>query len=151
MRLQTGVRGNAKTHACYTSPLAQMSAPFGRALTSLLIVAFCLSLDAAAQDAPNPFTPQAAQLVTEIMSRAGSPGFVTLDVENRSSLSAADVAVARKAIEAQLRASNSRLVKQERAVAEITVTISENTQGLLWIAEVKQGLTTQTVMLEGAS
>jgi hypothetical protein len=84
------------------------------------------------------------------MNRAGSPGFVTLDVQNISSLSNADVALARKAIEAQLRAANVRLVKQERAVAEINVTISENPQGLLWIAEVKQGTTTQTIMLQSA-
>lgn len=143
--------GKTPTNACYTAPLAQMSASFGRALTSLLFAALLFSQAAAAQEAPSPFTPQATQLVTEIMNRAGSPGFVTLEVENRSSLTPSDVSAARKAIEAQLRASNVRLVKQERAVAEITVTISENTQGLLWIAEVKQGLTTQTVMLQGAN
>src|SRR5207244_2252952 len=107
-------------------PLAQMPAAFGRkplhTILSILIMICC----ALAQEPPNPFTQQASQLVSEMMNRAGSPGFVTLDVQNKSSLNAADVTLARKAIETQLRAANVRLVKAERAVAELTVTISEN-------------------------
>src|SRR5207244_11216868 len=100
-------------------------------------------------ESPNPFTQQASQLVSEMMNRAGSPGFVTLDVQNKSSLNAADVTLARKAIETQLRAANVRLVKPERAVAELTVTISENVHGLLWITQIKQGPTAQTLMWQG--
>lgn len=139
--------GNAKTSACYTAPLAPMSALFGRRF-SLVIASLLLTLNVLAQEVPNPFTTPAARLVNELMNRAGSPGYVTLAVENRSSLSPAEVTSARKAIEAQLRISNARLVKPERAVSEITVTISENLQGMLWIAEVKQGLTVQTVMVQ---
>src|SRR4051812_48731683 len=114
---------------CYTAPLAQMSAAFNRKLFHLPLLIVFLVCCVAAQEAPNPFTSQAQQLVTEVMNRAGAPGFVTLDVQNRSSLSANDVTLARKAIEAQLRAANARLVKPERAVAEINVIISENLQG----------------------
>src|SRR5438132_2778043 len=130
MRRVSGIR-NAKNNACYTAPLAQMSAAFGRKLFLTIFLTLIMSCHVQAQEPPNPFTPQATQLITEMMNRAGSPGFVTLDVQNRSSLSAADLALARKPIEAQLRAADVRLVKQERAVAEITLTISENLQGLL--------------------
>jgi hypothetical protein len=143
-------RGPAQKTRCYTSPLAPMSEAFGSRLLFIAVMMMFVTC-AAAQDAPTQFTPQATRLVNEIMNRTGSPGFVTLDVQNRSQLSAADVATARKTIEAQLRASGARLVKPERAIAEITVTISENVHGLLWIAEVKQGVTVQTIMLPGSS
>src|SRR4051812_19345511 len=97
---------------CYTSPLAPMSAAFIRILLIISLLLSC-ALISEAQDQQDPFTPQATQLVSDIMDRAGSPGFVTLDVQNKSSLSAADVALARKAVEAQLRAANVRLVKRE--------------------------------------
>jgi hypothetical protein len=126
-----------------------MPAAFCRKLTSLLLLAIVFCFEVSAQEAPNPFSSQAKQLVTELMSRAGAPGFVTLNVDNRSSLATTDVAAARKALEAQLRSANARLVKPERAVAEINVTISENLHGLLWIAQVKQGLTTQTITVQG--
>jgi hypothetical protein len=141
---------NGKESACYTSPLAQMFATPGRLFSCIVFVLF-FCVHVTAQDETNPFTPQATQLVAQIMVRTGSPGFVTLDVANQSSLSAAEVITARKAVETQLRAANVRLVKPERAVAEITVTISENLKGLLWVAEIKQGLTTQIVMLQSGA
>lgn len=141
--------GSRRCNACYTARLAHMPAAFARKLTSLLILAIVLCCQVSAQEPPNRFADPAKQLVTELMSRAGAPGFVTLNLDNRSSLTALDVAAARKALEVQLRSANARLVKPERAVAEINVTISENLRGLLWIAEVKQGLTSQTIMLQG--
>src|SRR5258708_4855342 len=129
----TSVTSNGKTSACYTAPLAPMPASSStKFIATWMLLSAGFSL---AQESPNPFTPQATQLVTEVMNRAGAPGFVTLDVQNKSSLSANDVTLARKALEAQLRATSARLVKPERAVAEISVTISENLQGLLWVAE----------------
>jgi hypothetical protein len=147
--LATEPWNNVQTNACYTAPLSPMSAFLGKplAITTLIMV---LSAIAAAQEAANPVTASAGDLVRVIMNRSGKPEFVTLAVENRSSLTAGDVATAKKALENALRAQNVRLVKPERAVAEITVTISENTQGLLWIAEIKQGLTKETVMIQGA-
>ena len=144
--LATGPRNE-----CYTAPLATMSDAFRSKLLSIAVMMMIFLASATAQEAPNPFTPQAVQLVTEIMNRAASPGFVTIDVQNRSSLSASDVALARKALEAQLRSSGARLVKPERAVSEITVTISENVQGLLWVAEVRQGPISQSIMVQGAN
>lgn len=134
-------------NACYTSRLAQMFVSLGRIVGYIAFI-FFICASAAAQEPADPFVSPAAQLVSQIMDRAGSPGFVTLDIANQSSLSAAEVTNARKAIEAQLRAANVRLVKPERAVAEITVTMSENLRGLLWVADVKQGLTSQTIMLQ---
>src|SRR3954452_11277413 len=81
------------------------------------------------------------------MSRAGSPSLVAASFENRSEITPAEFAQIRKAIDAQLRAANVRIVKPERALAEFNVTISENAQGLLWVAEIKQGLSTHIAML----
>src|SRR5205814_1852695 len=83
--------GIMKICACYTAPLAQMSAAFRRKLFLTILSALIVSCQVHAQEPANPFAPQAVQLVTEMMNRAGSPGFVTLDVQNKSSLSTADL------------------------------------------------------------
>jgi hypothetical protein len=128
-----------------------MSDAFRTRLLSIAVMMTVFVAPALAQEAPNMFASQASQVVTEIMSRAGTLGFVTIDFQNKSSLSSSDAALARKALEEQLRSSGARLVKPERAVSVVTVTISENVQGLLWVAEVKQGSTSQTIMMQGPS
>src|SRR5437667_4763586 len=79
---------NAKSIACYTAPLAQMSAAFGRKLPLTTLSMLVMTCCAFAQEPPDQFAQQATQIVAEVMNRAGSPGFVTLDVQSKSSLSA---------------------------------------------------------------
>ncbi|MCU1310075.1 MAG: hypothetical protein JWO20_1200 [Candidatus Angelobacter sp.] len=134
---------------CYTAPLAQMSAPFRSRIIFLFIVSFSFSF-AAAQDAQSPtppYTKAATEFVADLMSRAGSPSLIAVAFENKSEVTPAELAQIRRAIEAQFRAANVRIVKPERALAEFNITISESAQGLLWVAEIKQGLSTHIVML----
>jgi hypothetical protein len=81
------------------------------------------------------------------MSRAGSPSLIALSFENKSEITSAEFAQIRRAIEAQFRAVNVRIVKPERALAEFNITVSENAHGLLWVAEIKQGLSLHIAML----
>jgi hypothetical protein len=116
---------------------------------SLLLI-FLISVAATSQQEPmehSQWTRPAHDLVQELLSQAGSPSSVAFTAENRSAMTAAEVAQARKAITAELRAANVRLVKPEAAIAEVQFTFSENASGYLWIAEVKQGVTRQINML----
>jgi hypothetical protein len=86
------------------------------------------------------------QFVQEILSRAGSPSAVTLNFDNVSSLSAADLDALKKSITASFRASGIRLVKAEFAVAEIQITFSEDWQNFVWVAAIRQGTTNQVTI-----
>jgi hypothetical protein len=90
----------------------------------------------------------ARDCVKSILDKAGNPTSITFSMENRSSLSAADTTLYRKAIEKQFRISKTILVKPERAQAEVKLTLSENKNSLLWIAEIKLGSETIVVMQE---
>jgi hypothetical protein len=133
---------------CYTAPLAQMSAQFRSRVVFLCLIGVLLS-SAHAQDADpvNPYAKVASEFVAELMSRAGSPSLVSLATENRSEITPAEFAQIRAALSAQFRSVNVKVVKPERALAEIKVTVSQNSEGLLWVAETKQGLSGHVFML----
>jgi hypothetical protein len=92
---------------------------------------------------PNP----AEQFVREMLAKAGTPATVSIRFENRSSLSATEFRAIRRAIEAEIRRLKLKVVSPEMAIAECNVTISENANALLWIAQVKQGLTQSYAMV----
>lgn len=79
-----------------------------------------------------------ARLAKEIASISG-PGTATLTIRNQSSLSNDEIAPIRRALEAQLRLNGVQLHSAENAAVAINVTLSENMQGWLWVAEVGQG------------
>lgn len=70
---------------------------------------------------------------------------VALTVRNASSLTTADVAGVRRDIESQLRARGFTLASD--APAAVTVTLAENWQGGVWIAEIRHGDKRDTVMV----
>jgi len=90
----------------------------------------------------------ARDTVKTILDRAGNPNNITFSLENRSTISISDATLYRKAIEKQFRAFKVNLVKPERAQAEVKVTLSENKNGPLWVAEIKLGSETSIVMQE---
>lgn len=62
---------------------------------------------------------------------------VALTVRNASSLTPADVVAVRREIESQLRAGGFRLAAE--GTASVAVTLAENWQGGVWIAEIRHG------------
>jgi len=71
---------------------------------------------------------------------------VTLNLRNLSSLSAADVAAVRMALEAELVGRGFRLAPTTVAAAEAGVTLSEALQGYVWIAEIRRGGAVETII-----
>jgi hypothetical protein len=100
-----------------------------------------------AQQQPAPNAQAAEQFVREMLAKAGTPATVSIQFENRSSLSPTEFKVIRRAIEAEIRRLKLKVVSPEMAIAECRVTISENVNALLWIAQVKQGLAQSYAML----
>jgi hypothetical protein len=79
---------------------------------------------------------------------------VTLSLQNLSSLSPDEAASIRTDIETELRAQGVHVkpnpkkttAASKESVAEIRVTLAENSQGLLWVAEIGQGENREVVM-----
>jgi hypothetical protein len=90
----------------------------------------------------------AAELAREIAGVTG-PGAIVLSVHNASSLSAEDTRGIQRALEASLRSHGVRVGDAGAATSEVSVTLSENLQGYLWVAAIQQGTETRVVMHAG--
>jgi hypothetical protein len=128
----------------YTALLAYMrtSVPVWCRLVAIL---FGCTFASTAQQPENPWP--AERFVTQILSKAGTPASISLRFENKSTLDAASFKSIRRAIENDVRRRNLRIVVPESAIADCKITISENVQSLLWIGEIKEGLSSSYVML----
>jgi hypothetical protein len=85
------------------------------------------------------------ELVRKIAAELSPREAVALSVRNASSLAPAEVAAVRREIENQLRASNFPLAAD--APVTVAVTLSENWQGGVWIAEIRHGDKRDVVMV----
>jgi len=121
----------------------QMSALNSRRRASSLLV-FLLLLAGAAAGAD--WSQPARQLARKISAKTG-PGAVAITFKDASSLSAADASEARRAIEQALRGAGLKFVPAEQSVATVRVTFSENAQGYLWVAEIRQGAGDEAVAM----
>ena len=107
-----------------------------------MVIFSCLVVLTASADV---WTSPVSTLAQKIVSKAGPGTAVTLSVKNISSLSATDVNAIRTQLDSELRARGMRIVEPEQSMADLRVTLSENTEGHLWIAEIRQGNAVDTV------
>ena len=112
---------------------------------AIFFVLVFFSVFSAAQSSDTWKQP-ARELVGKVLARASQPSSVSLTVKNISSLSTGEVDQVRAQLEAEFRAGGAQVTSQERAVAEVAVTFSENAAGYLWIAQIGHGPTQQMVM-----
>jgi hypothetical protein len=80
----------------------------------------------------------AAQLAEKISSLTG-PGVIALEVTNRSSIPAAEVEQIRHLLVSELATSGVRVWQPDQASAMASVTLSENLQSYVWVAQIQQG------------
>jgi hypothetical protein len=116
----------------YNSRILQMFSP--SRLRCLLCALLSLSQLAFASDWRKP----AAQLASKIAATTG-PGVIALEINNRSSLPAADAEEIRRILVSELGTSGVRVWQPEQAAAVATVTLSENVQSYVWVAQIQQG------------
>jgi hypothetical protein len=79
----------------------------------------------------------AGALAAKILEHLTSGNALALTVKNISSLGDDDVAQVRRALRSQLRSRQARLTASKQANADVQVTLSENTEAYLWIAEIR--------------
>ncbi len=110
-------------------------------LCAVVALALLVCLPAVAQ-----WSDPAARLARDIAAITG-PGTITLAVRNRSSLSADGIPAIQRELEMQLRSAGVRVVTANATAAEINLMLSENAQGYVWVAEVRQAGETKVAMV----
>jgi hypothetical protein len=103
-------------------------------LNTVLAVWFFLTAVSYAFDWTN-----AEQELARKIAAATGPGAVALDVANRSSLSKKDADEISRGLRVQLEGLGVRAVKPEQAAATVKISLSEDLQNYVWVAEIKQG------------
>jgi hypothetical protein len=92
-----------------------------------------------------PFTQAAATLAHQIAGLAG-PGPAKLVIRNNSTLTTSEIPAIRQLLERDLRGYGVLAGSSDSATL-IRITLSQNLQGGLWIAEVQEGTETRVAML----
>jgi len=88
----------------------------------------------------------ARQLSQRIAGITG-PGAVAVNVINRSSLSPSDIDDIRRKLLSELAAYGVRGAASDQSAATVQVSLSENLQGYLWVAEIHQGTSEPVVVM----
>lgn len=104
-----------------------------------------LSSQALAADWHQPESELAGKIAAVI-----GPGVIALDVANRSSISAADTEQIRRELVSLLATSGIRVWQPDQASATVKLTLSENLQNYVWVAQIQQAANQQNVIIVSA-
>jgi hypothetical protein len=123
-----------------------------RALLFLLAI-FLLLLFLAVPGVSWAQTPETAldaaarQLARKITAALPPREAIVLNLRNLSSLNAAETAAVRRALESELQARGVRLVEPPAEHVDVRVSLSENLDGYVWIADFTRGGTSVVAMV----
>ena len=117
------------------SHIPGMLSPLSSRLVRL--IAFVLAVLSSVPAPCQKWASPEEQLAEKIVSVTG-PKTLVLEVINRSSLPAARTDEIRRNLLTQLAVLGARFVPAEQAVAEVRVSLSEDLQSYVWIAEIRQ-------------
>ena len=87
-----------------------------------------------------------SELATKIAAITG-PGVIALEVTDRSSIPAAGAEQIRRELTSLLIASGVRVWQADQASATVKLTLSENLQNYVWVAEIQQAANQQNVII----
>jgi hypothetical protein len=127
--------------AVYNSPNLEMTR-----LSSRLRWALCLCILFSQLCFASDWHDPVSQLAAKIIAATG-PGVVALEMNNRSSISSAETEEIRRELTASLATSGVRIWQPDQAAATIKLTLSENLQEYVWVAEIQAGTTDAKVLL----
>ena len=127
-----------------SSRIPGMLTPLPSRFVSSLLFVLAL-LIAVAGNAQN-WASAEEQLAGKIVSATG-PKAIVLEVMNRSSLSAAMTDDIRRNLLTQLAVLGVRFVSAEQAAATVRVSLSEDLQSYVWIAEIRQGSNSPSIAM----
>jgi hypothetical protein len=115
-------------------------------LACRLLLVFCLLCGSSTRLWSLGWEVPEQQLAHKIAAATG-PGVVSLEVVNRSSISRNDSEEITRALQIHLSAAGVQSVKAEQAAASVQVSLSENLQNYVWVAEIHQGTSESSVVM----
>lgn len=119
--------------AGYNSPNPQMLLPSSR-----VVVAWCVCLLLKQLTFATDWRTPESQLAAKIEALTG-PSVIALDVRNASSIAPAEIDEIRRGLASALTTSGIQVWQPDQAGVQVHVTLSENLQNYVWIAEVHKG------------
>ena len=133
-----------RSRAVYNSRIAQMFASFpsGRLLCLVLGLFLLAPSLTFAADWEGP-----EQELARKISAVCGPAPVWLEMVNRSGLSKKDIDQILLGLRSQLSGLGVHVALPEQATAAVKISISENLQNYVWVAEIRQGTESSTVMV----
>ncbi len=147
-RTQTvpGVKSGGARSAAYNSRILGMLTPSPSRFAGSLL--FALALLFVVPSSAQNWAVAEEQLAAKIKAVSGTGSkTMALEVMNRSSLSPAMTDDIRRNLLTQLAAAGARLVAAEQATTLVRVSLSEDLQNYLWIAEVRQGANAPAIVM----
>lgn len=143
---QTGIYGSVMTGCGDNSILRpeRWLKTNGRRI-SVWIFAVAMMLSAQISSAGD-WTVPAQKLAGEVVAATG-PGAAALEITNRSSLSHAEFDQVSRELRSQMGALGLQFVNADAAAATITISLSEDLQNYVWVAQVRQGAGTSSVAM----
>jgi hypothetical protein len=126
----------ANDNAVYNARILDMGASLSR--YSRAACFFVLLLMHAPMVLASDWRLSEEELARKVAAATG-PGAVALNVENRSSLNHSEVEEIRRGLTTELAAVGVRSVDANQAAATVRITLSENLQNYVWVAEISQG------------
>ncbi len=113
---------------------------------SLLLLLLCMPALGAADSQMNDWHGPEQQLAEKIAAVTG-PGAVALQVTNRSSLSRTDSDTIQRGLLAELTSLGVRFVNPDQSAATVQISLSEDLQSYVWLAEIHQGTNEPVVVI----
>ena len=129
---------NLRINLCRPGMLSPLSSRF----FSILLFTLLFVVEATAQN----WAGAEGLLAGKIVSATG-PKTMAVEVLNRSSLSAALSDDIRRNLLTQLAVTGVRFVAAEQAAVNVRVTLSEDLQSYVWVAEIRQGANAPSVVM----
>ncbi len=129
---------NLRINLCRPGMLSPLSSRF----FSILLFTLLFVVEATAQN----WAGAEGLLAGKIVSATG-PKTMAVEVLNRSSLSAALSDDIRRNLLTQLAVTGVRFVAAEQAAVNVRVTLSEELQSYVWVAEIRQGANAPSVVM----
>ncbi len=115
---------------------------FSKRWLTLVVSLLCTSLAHAVTNWDQP----SADLARQIVAITG-PGTISLTIKDRSALPLDELPAIRRSLERELRTLGVTVRSGTEAPSVVRVSLSQNSQGWLWVAEVQQGPEVRVAML----
>jgi hypothetical protein len=108
---------------------------------------FAQTSDAKPDSFPPKWSDAVSMLAEKIVAASGATKTLAIEMKNISSLSSIDALRIELALVAELKQHGMRIVASSRAGESVHFTMSEGTDGLIWVVEDRKGDTKQTFLV----